>query len=82
MADRFFQNPMPDFVPETASSTLQQTQEPTAVGAGDSLVKLLALPYAPLSERFKRAGLDLKETVMIPRRRPISVSFFNAQILR
>lgn len=54
MADRFFINEMPDSVAEIA------TEE-----AEDSLMKLLSMPYATLSERFKRAALDLKETVVI-----------------
>ena len=62
MADRFFPNIMPDFVAETpASSTYENEQEEEA--AADSLMKLLSTPYSSLSQHFKRAGLDLKETV-------------------
>ena len=64
MADRFFPNPMPEFVPETTPSTPQEEEE--ALTVGDSLPKLLAMPHAPLLERLKRAALDLKETVPIP----------------
>ncbi|XP_017433840.1 lanC-like protein GCL2 [Vigna angularis] len=63
MAVRFFQNPMPEFVPEATPSTPQEQEE--ALTVGDSLTKLLAMPYAPLSERLKRAALDLKETIVI-----------------
>jgi len=61
MAVRFFQNPMPEFVPEATPSTPQEQEE--ALTVGDSLTKLVAMPHAPLSERLKRAALDLKETV-------------------
>jgi len=52
---------MPEFVPEATPSTPQEQEE--ALTVGDSLPKLLAMPHAPLSERLKRAALDLKETV-------------------
>ena len=93
MADRFFPNTMPEFVPETTPSTPHERQE--AVTVGDSLPKLLAMPHAPLSERLKRAALDLKETVptatitlslslsttTTPQRSPISVLWFLCQIV-
>ncbi|XP_014494612.1 lanC-like protein GCL2 isoform X2 [Vigna radiata var. radiata] len=63
MAVRFFQNPMPEFVPEATPSTPQEQEE--ALTVGNSLTKLLAMPHAPLSERLKRAALDLKETIVI-----------------
>jgi hypothetical protein len=56
MADLFFPNVMPDFV---AESTVISAE------AQDSLMELLSMPYHSLSERFKRAALDLKETVPI-----------------
>ncbi|KAI3466131.1 hypothetical protein Pfo_022794 [Paulownia fortunei] len=56
MADRFFPNEMPDYIPET------QPVEPVA--ASDSLAKLLHLPYKTLSEWLKEAALDLKDTVV------------------
>lgn len=52
MADRFFDNVMPDFVRETASEA-----------GGDSLMNLLAMPYSSLSHQLKRSALDLKQTV-------------------
>ncbi|CAK9138218.1 unnamed protein product [Ilex paraguariensis] len=58
MADRFFPNDMPDFIPETP------LEEPSAERAGYSLTKLLSLPYKTLSERLQQAALDLKETVV------------------
>ncbi|KAK3001660.1 hypothetical protein RJ639_021656 [Escallonia herrerae] len=58
MADRFFPNQMPDFIPETSS------EAPVTQPAGDSLTKLLHLPYKSVSEQLKRAALDLKETVV------------------
>ena len=58
MADRFFPNEMPDFVEE-------KDEDSVSVGSEDSLLKLLSMPYSSLSERLKRAGLDLKETVHI-----------------
>lgn len=55
MSDRFFPNVMPDFTEETT----EQKNETT----GDSLLGLLSMSYPSLSQRFKRAALDLKETV-------------------
>lgn len=63
MSDRFFPNPMPEFVPEATPSTQHELHEAITVTTGDSLHKLLAMPHAPLSERLKRAALDLKQTV-------------------
>ncbi|XP_010555129.1 PREDICTED: lanC-like protein GCL2 [Tarenaya hassleriana] len=54
MADRFFDNVMPDFTRETDTET-----------QGDSLTKLLAMPYSSLSQQFKRSALDLKETIVM-----------------
>ncbi|WJX43752.1 LanC-like protein gcl2 [Trifolium repens] len=65
MSDRFFPNPMPEFVPETTPTTQHELQEAVTVTTGDSLQKLLAMPHAPLSERLKRASLDLKETIVM-----------------
>lgn len=63
MSDRFFPNVMPDFTEETT----EQKNETT----GDSLLGLLSMSYPSLSQRFKRAALDLKETVA-----PLSFFFF------
>lgn len=59
MADRFFPNVMPDFVAETPASVAEQRPDM------DSFLKLLSMPYLPLSEHFKRAALDLKENIAI-----------------
>ncbi|KAB1210006.1 LanC-like protein GCL2 [Morella rubra] len=64
MADRFFPNVMPDFVPESATE-IQEEAEPALPASQDSLMKLLSMPYPSLSERFKRAALDLKETIVV-----------------
>ncbi|KAL0283977.1 UNVERIFIED_CONTAM: LanC-like protein GCR2 [Sesamum angustifolium] len=58
MADRFFPNEMPDYIPETPSV------ESAAVAASDSLTKLLHLPYRTLSKGLKKAALDLKDAVV------------------
>ncbi|KAI8007428.1 LanC-like protein GCL2 [Camellia lanceoleosa] len=58
MTDRFFLNEMPDLVEENEEDVV-------IVGSEDSLMKLLLMPYSALSERLKRAGLDLKETVVV-----------------
>ncbi|KAL4577463.1 hypothetical protein LXL04_013572 [Taraxacum kok-saghyz] len=57
MTDRYFENFLSDFVKEQATvpGIDEDKQE-------DSLLKLLALPYPTLSEKLKRAALDLKET--------------------
>ncbi|KAK4286171.1 hypothetical protein QN277_002765 [Acacia crassicarpa] len=65
MADRFFPNVFPGFVPEASPSTLKEQQDAVSIGDQDSLTKLLTMPYAPLSERFKRTALDLKETIAV-----------------
>lgn len=59
MADRFFPNEMPDFIPETAA-----TAGIPAVAAGDSLSRLLCLPYKALCETLKKSALDLKDQVV------------------
>ncbi|KAK6919038.1 Lanthionine synthetase C-like [Dillenia turbinata] len=66
MADRYFENNMPDYTPEksTATTTLKHEDE-ELVEEEDLLFKLLSMPDPTLSERFKRAALDLKETIMI-----------------
>ncbi|KAK8568497.1 hypothetical protein V6N12_007046 [Hibiscus sabdariffa] len=56
MADRFFPNVLPDFVAETS----QHEEE-----MGDTLIKLLSMPYSSLSQQFKRTALDLKETITL-----------------
>ncbi|KAJ4977244.1 hypothetical protein NE237_002350 [Protea cynaroides] len=58
MADRFFHNEMPDFVPEA-------TEERAVEDVADSLLRLLSLPYSALAERFKQAALDLKATIVM-----------------
>ncbi|GLT29724.1 hypothetical protein SLA2020_045700 [Shorea laevis] len=58
MADRFFPNSMPDFIAEATRDS------ETTVGE-DSLMKLLSMPYSALSQHFKRAALDLKETITL-----------------
>lgn len=60
MADRFYPNAMPDFVAEIPTPS---TQQQGAAGS-DPLMKLLSMPYASLSQHFKRAALELKETVL------------------
>ncbi|KAK4420346.1 LanC-like protein GCR2 [Sesamum alatum] len=59
MADRFFPNEMPDYIPETPS-----VESAAVAAASDSLTKLLHLPYRTLSELLKKAALDLKDTVV------------------
>ena len=65
MADRFFPNVMPDFVAEATAETQDEEGKEPVVVTQDSLMKLLSMPYSSLSQRFKRAALDLKETVSI-----------------
>ncbi|OMP07868.1 Lanthionine synthetase C-like protein [Corchorus olitorius] len=57
MADRFFPNVMPELVAET-------TGHEDEIG-GDTLMKLLSMPYSTLSQHLKRTALDLKETVLL-----------------
>ncbi|XP_022985978.1 lanC-like protein GCL2 isoform X1 [Cucurbita maxima] len=49
MGDRCFPNSMPDFVPETAAA----------------VESILSMPYPIISERLKRAALDLKEAIVL-----------------
>ncbi|KAL3503244.1 hypothetical protein ACH5RR_037693 [Cinchona calisaya] len=58
MADRFFPNELPDYIPETP------VEESASERAQDSLTKLLHLPFKTLSEKLKIAALDLKQTVV------------------
>lgn len=57
MAERFFPNEMPNFIPETAEA------EKLAENHQDSLTKLLNLPYKNVAEEIKKSALELKETV-------------------
>lgn len=59
MADRFFPNEMPDYVPESSVEI-----ESASDRAKDSLEKLLHLPCKALFERLKNEALDLKKTVV------------------
>lgn len=58
MADRYFPNIMPDFVPETSTA-----HEPGADRT--SLMGLLSLDYNSLAALLERQGLDIKETVVV-----------------
>ncbi|XP_052206409.1 lanC-like protein GCR2 isoform X2 [Diospyros lotus] len=58
MADRFFPNEMPDFVPENP------VEGSIPGSSGDPLSKLLHIPYKAVAERLKLAALDLKEIVV------------------
>ena len=65
MADRFFPNVMPDFIAEATAETQDKEEDPVVSATQDSLMKLLSMPYPSLSQLFKCAALDLKETVSI-----------------
>lgn len=66
MADRYFPNLMPDFVQEDPSIELQQEgQRIPEQGTEESLLRLLSTPYATVSEKIKRAALDLKESIVV-----------------
>ncbi|KAK4577530.1 hypothetical protein RGQ29_027879 [Quercus rubra] len=65
MAGRFFPNVMPDFVAEATAETQDEEGKEPVVVTQDSLMKLLSMPYSSLSQRFKRAALDLKETITL-----------------
>lgn len=71
MADRFFQNVMPDFVPENPNLIEEElTQDRGRVlihsqGTQDSLLRFLSQPYSSLSQQLQRAALDLKETIVV-----------------
>lgn len=65
MADRFFPNVMPDFIAEATAETQDKEEDPVVSATQDSLMKLLSMPYPSLSQLFKRAALDLKETIIL-----------------
>ncbi|KAM3343540.1 lanC-like protein GCL2 isoform X2 [Capsicum galapagoense] len=67
MADRFYPNVMPDFVAENpaAEQVVEEEHSIPQQGTHESLLKLLSTPYHTLSEKFKRAALDVKETVLV-----------------
>ncbi|KAL3509404.1 hypothetical protein ACH5RR_028805 [Cinchona calisaya] len=67
MADRYFPNIMPDFMQEDPSiEHYQDGQKIPEQGTEGSLLRLLATPYsATVSEKLKRAALDLKETILV-----------------
>ncbi|KAL5581801.1 hypothetical protein UlMin_014243 [Ulmus minor] len=56
---------MPDFVDEAQASSASITGQEAGT---DSLMKLLVMPFPSLSEHFKRAALDLKETIVVETR--------------
>ncbi|KAJ6752090.1 hypothetical protein OIU85_002509 [Salix viminalis] len=62
MGDRYFPNEMPDYIPETATTAVDETI--TERNNEDSLTKLLSLPYNILSQRLKASALELKDTVV------------------
>lgn len=59
MADRYFPNKLPGFVSESAANETSDAE-----ATGDSLTKLLCLPYRTLSERLTASALDIKDTVV------------------
>ncbi|KAI3473831.1 hypothetical protein Pfo_027988 [Paulownia fortunei] len=71
MADRYFPNEMPDFVPENPKIIEEEVKEKHGrieshpQGTQDSLLRLLSLPYSTLSQQLQRAALDLKETIVV-----------------
>ncbi|KAG9145482.1 hypothetical protein Leryth_019844 [Lithospermum erythrorhizon] len=68
MATRFFPNLMPNFVQETSILQNQHTlvhQTIPKQGTDEALFSLLSMPYSIISEKLKRAALDLKETVVL-----------------
>lgn len=73
MANRYFDNDMPDFVDETPAAS--DVTEKEGQGTEKSLVRLLCMPYHSFSEKLKRAALDLKETVRI------NCCFFNYNMI-
>ncbi|KAI3736172.1 hypothetical protein L6452_15706 [Arctium lappa] len=75
MTDRYFENFMLDFVEEKAKvAGIEEEEEKEE----DSLLKLLSTPYPTLSEKLKRAALDLKETVL-PSSHYVDVSFLSGR---
>ncbi|KAJ6828608.1 putative lanC-like protein GCL2 isoform X2 [Iris pallida] len=59
MADRFFPNDIPDFLPETDLPTDSSTDSST-----DPFHRLLRLPYPNSADKFMRAALELKDKVV------------------
>lgn len=57
MADRFFPNEMPEFIPEAA---LDEPPPET----GDSLSRLLRLPFRSLSQQLLNSATEIKDTVV------------------
>lgn len=64
MGDRSFPNEMPDYIPETTTTAVDETV--TERNNKDSLTNLLSLPYNILSQRLKASALDVKDTVKFP----------------
>lgn len=54
MAERYFKNEMPNFIPENVVASANEE---------DSLAKLLYLPYNTLAHKFKTAALHFKQLV-------------------
>lgn len=62
MGDRYFPNEMPDYIPETTTTAVDETV--TERNNKDSLTNLLSFPYNILSQRLKASALDVKDTVV------------------
>ena len=56
MADRYFENQMPQY--------LVEAEREYAVAADTPLLKLLSLPFPSAAERFLQAAIELKEKVL------------------
>ncbi|KAL7102259.1 hypothetical protein ACP275_08G108500 [Erythranthe tilingii] len=72
MADRFFENEMPDFLQENPDEEEEDVirsrngrVEVNPQATQDSLVRLLSQPYTTISLKFQRAALDLKQTIVV-----------------
>ncbi|KAL5730228.1 hypothetical protein ACHQM5_003076 [Ranunculus cassubicifolius] len=57
MADRYFPNDMPNFIPESKDP-------PISEGIHDSLSQLLSLPYSTITERLKQTAMYLKQMIV------------------
>lgn len=64
MAERYFTNEMPKFIPENNLSS-SSSSAVVASTSQDSVAKLLSLPYNTLVDKLKTAALHLKQLVSL-----------------
>ncbi|KAL2937709.1 LanC-like protein GCL2 [Bienertia sinuspersici] len=64
MEQRYFRNELPEYVPETLSSTATTSSQQQGL-TGNTLLKLLSMDYNSFASLLERQALDIKQTVVV-----------------